>query len=315
MRALSISSDTLLSTLTLTLTTLLTIPYLTTAQAPQPPIIPNTLPACSTQCTPLLNAQNVCIPPAAQVTNEQTYKSCFCNSAYLTPLQNGVTGLCDQVCDAGSLTAIRNWFLGFCASGGGAATTAGVANKPSVTETVPSATSRDTALPATATVGSSTTDNGAAATNGPQGGWWSTHWNWVLFLILLAVLGALFSVGGVMIKRRYKRRQAAKAHPHNPYGPSNNNNNNSNNVEAGLGNTAQGRSTTQEMLQSGEWGPLAPSHHTGFREGYGKEKGVRFEEAVAASGDGGDAVIEVRKDESKRTNKVRKKGLFGGRKV
>ncbi|KAI9715778.1 MAG: hypothetical protein M1812_005777 [Candelaria pacifica] len=288
MRISFINSKLLLSTLTL-------LTHLTTAQQPPQPLLPTTLPPCSPQCTSLQNAQTLCLPPKAQLTNPQTYKTCFCQSAYLTPLQNGITGLCDQVCDTGSLTAIRNWFLGFCASGDGGTTTStvGAENKPSITETVASATSRDTTIPASATVGSTTSNDAATETNAPKGGWWSTHWNWVLFLILLLILSIIFSIGGVWIKRRYKRRQAAKTHFQNPdttitTTTTTNNNNNISGIEAGLGSSSSGgggpTSTSkitkgrhppprQEMLQNKEeWGPLTPSHHTGFKEGYGKEK-------------------------------------------
>ncbi len=153
-----------------------------------------------------------------------------------------------------------------------------------------------------------------------------------------------FSIGGVLLKRRYHRKRALKTSPQDPYLPyttptntnphnitSTNPNStnptnasNANNAEAGLGGGGGGirngirsgtgsvritnrRSTTQEMLQSGEWGPLAAGHHTGYKEGYGK--GVRF-------GEGSDTVSRPETAVVKRTdsrgNKVRKKRSLRG---
>lgn len=75
---------------------------------------PNGLPSCANQCQPLYTAQYACIPPQAPVTNEATYRSCFCQSGFLRTLYSTTRGLCDAVCPVNDLTRIRDWYLQSC---------------------------------------------------------------------------------------------------------------------------------------------------------------------------------------------------------
>jgi hypothetical protein len=77
-------------------------------------LISNSLPACGQQCPTLLQAQGGCVPPAAPVTNPNIYQSCFCQSAFLTPLFTGATSLC-PACSPAEMGTIESWFQESCA--------------------------------------------------------------------------------------------------------------------------------------------------------------------------------------------------------
>lgn len=72
-----------------------------------------TLPACAQQCQTLQQAQTICIPPAAPVTNQGIYQSCFCNSDLLKQLPAAPLAIC-PTCAPADLVTLQNWFAGFC---------------------------------------------------------------------------------------------------------------------------------------------------------------------------------------------------------
>ena len=75
------------------------------------------LPSCAQTCPTLLNAQTVCIPPGAPVTNVQTYKSCFCQSGYLNTLATDASTICDTTCTSQTdRTQIQSWYASYCAN-------------------------------------------------------------------------------------------------------------------------------------------------------------------------------------------------------
>ena len=124
------------------------------------------LPPCALQCPLLITANSGCVPPAAVVTNQGTYQSCFCQSAFLTTLYSSAIGLCDGVCQAGDTAKIQQWYIGLCRNGqvvtpggsNGAVTTTVAGGR---TTLVTSATARST------TSGSSN----ASASSHSQGSW------------------------------------------------------------------------------------------------------------------------------------------------
>ena len=107
-------------------------------------VIANTLPTCGQQCPILLQAQGGCVPPAAPVTNQGIYQSCFCQSTFLQPLYGGPTPLCPS-CSTGDMATVQNWFQGLCKAGapvvGGQQPTSTTSKPPSTTSTTPAATS------------------------------------------------------------------------------------------------------------------------------------------------------------------------------
>ena len=120
----------------------------------------NQLPTCAQNCQVLLNAQIVCVPPAAPVTNAQTYKSCFCQSGYLNTLGTDASTICDTTCTSQTdRTQIQSWYKSYCANAN--ALPSGTAAGISTTSTTPATASTGTA--ASTTAGSSATATAATA--------------------------------------------------------------------------------------------------------------------------------------------------------
>lgn len=79
-------------------------------------LISNLLPACGQQCAILLQAQAACLPPAAPVTDQKIYSSCFCQSAFLTPLITGGSAEICPACSTAEIGTIENWYQASCAA-------------------------------------------------------------------------------------------------------------------------------------------------------------------------------------------------------
>lgn len=101
-------------------------------------LISPTLPACAQQCATLLQAQAGCVPPAALVSDQSTYQSCFCQSAFLTPLAANPSTIC-PACSPVDLTTLQTWFTGFCTTGAQLPTSTTSSTSSSPTTTVPTA--------------------------------------------------------------------------------------------------------------------------------------------------------------------------------
>lgn len=81
----------------------------------------STFPACALSCTTLQQAQSGCVPPAAPVSNQATYVSCFCQSALLTSLHTTPDSVCDSFCTSESdRQLLMTWYNNYCSSGGNA---------------------------------------------------------------------------------------------------------------------------------------------------------------------------------------------------
>ena len=92
-----------------------------TAQTLVPIAASNAFPACALSCTPLLQAQGGCVPPAAPVTDQAVYVSCFCQSTLIAALHTSPDGTCDQWCTVESdRQELMAWYNNFCAAGGAA---------------------------------------------------------------------------------------------------------------------------------------------------------------------------------------------------
>ena len=130
-------------------------------------LIPTTLPACAQTCAVLQAAATGCVPPAAPVTDQNTYQSCFCQSALLSSLQTSSSNLCPSQCSDADYATIDTWYKSVCPSNNAAAppvvtvtttlmTSAVSATSPAVTATdlsesapssVPSGANADEAQP------------------------------------------------------------------------------------------------------------------------------------------------------------------------
>lgn len=111
------------------------------------------VPDCARQCTVLGQAETGCVPSGgAPVTDQNTYQSCFCQSALLTTLKTS-GALCQSVCSPDDATKISQFYVSLC--------NGPVQPAPAATTTVATTT------PSTATTSTQTggTTNGATAGN------------------------------------------------------------------------------------------------------------------------------------------------------
>lgn len=96
------------------LATLLTLLLLSAISAAQVGTVLDSskLPACALKCQTLLTAQAGCVPPAAAVTSQATYQSCFLESAFLANYKAGIaTGVCDSECPStDDRNKILSWY-------------------------------------------------------------------------------------------------------------------------------------------------------------------------------------------------------------
>lgn len=122
------------------------------------PFIPTTLPPCAQQCATLQQAQTGCVPPAAPVTDQGTYLSCFCESALLKPLSATPSTVC-SACSPADLQTLQSWFSGFCAPAGG---TGG--QQPTTLTTSSISSTPTTSVPTVAPTGSTSQIGAGGAT-------------------------------------------------------------------------------------------------------------------------------------------------------
>ncbi|PGH05280.1 hypothetical protein GX51_03001 [Blastomyces parvus] len=154
-----------------------------------------TFPECAVGCPLLQEAQANCIPPAAPATNQAIYNSCFCQSSLIQALHSSPNGVCDAVCPPAELSKLQQWYAGFCATGnpGGTQTT--------TTSTTSTTTSSDSGS-------GPETDSAGKVHYGPPPSWFSTHWRWVVMIIVLAVGFTALTFLLIYLKRRHKRKRA-----------------------------------------------------------------------------------------------------------
>ncbi|KAH8891822.1 hypothetical protein GQ53DRAFT_137811 [Thozetella sp. PMI_491] len=148
------------------------------------------LTGCFANCGPLYDANGACVPPAAPTADASSYDSCFCNNAVLKAFSTGTAGVCDNQCTgtdaATGLATIQSWYTSFCANIGQAAV--------------------ETTGTGTGTTAGSTGTSSASTGNSSGGGggtWISTHYQWVIFLIIMVLAIAGIWVGACIWRRKY----------------------------------------------------------------------------------------------------------------
>ncbi|KAG4437888.1 hypothetical protein IFR05_006607 [Cadophora sp. M221] len=144
------------------------------------------LPVCASKCGPLFDVQGKCSPPATSAIDE----NCFCTDSRLTVFDNdGTTGV-SLVCGAQSCTvpadmeAVKKWYDGFCAKG--------------------------KVVTTTASNGAVATQTGASkpkSTGASNPTWISTHYKWVIMIVVIffAIVGGW--IGACLLRRRYLRKK------------------------------------------------------------------------------------------------------------
>lgn len=150
----------------------------------------NKLPACAAGCQPLWDANGACVPPAVAAADAKVYGQCFCANHNVAAFSTAASGVCDNACpgDAKGMSSIAGWFSSFCDVKAG--------NTPKTTGA--------TSAGATSTPGSS---NSGSSNSGGGGDWLSTHWQWVIMLVILVVGIAGIWIGACIWRRRYLRKK------------------------------------------------------------------------------------------------------------
>ncbi|KAL7629482.1 hypothetical protein AAE478_001002 [Parahypoxylon ruwenzoriense] len=155
------------------------------AQQPVTTVVPfASLPSCAVRCGPLYDANGACVPPAAPSSDENTYNSCFCAYDSLQPFSRGTSGVCDDACtaDNAGLSGIQSWFTSFC-NGRAVATTT------------------------SSSAAGSSTGGANAGSNGGGGDWVSTHWKWVIMIVIIVVGIAGIWIGACIWRRKYLKKK------------------------------------------------------------------------------------------------------------
>jgi len=164
----------------------------------------NALPTCAQSCTLLQQAQSACVPPAAPVTDQATYQSCFCQSGYLTTLKTSAAGVCDTACGSSDQQQVQTWYLSTCQLG----TTDAAATVTPAGASTSAATVAGTSTTAPATASATAATSGSVAGSQQRNpSWWDRHWKWVVMVIVLFVAFVAIAVAGVLIRRHFDRKR------------------------------------------------------------------------------------------------------------
>ncbi|CAN8099846.1 unnamed protein product [Discula destructiva] len=157
-------------------------------------IIPfSTLPSCAASCGPLYDVNGKCVPPATAAASVQVYEQCFCADSRLAAFSSTTAGPCDAACAAtpDGFGSITSWYQSMCSS---------------VQALVDAGTTTVNADGSTTTIlGSSS--SGSSKSQGGGGGWLSTHWQWVVFIVIMVVGIAGIWIGAAIWRRHYLRKK------------------------------------------------------------------------------------------------------------
>lgn len=186
------------------LLTLLSTPSTIVAQGTTPNgnIVPfSTLPACAANCGHLYDAQGACSPPI-----QSNNLVCFCNDSRVSGLATGQNVCANNPCDAADIATIAAWFQSICAAATSPTTAVGGA----------ATTATDGSSQATG-ANSAGSNSGSGSTAGST--WLSTHWQYVVMLVVLIVGIAGLWVAAVLLRRRYNRKRETQYEMRPPGAP------------------------------------------------------------------------------------------------
>jgi hypothetical protein len=181
---------------------LLVAPVLVTAQNFLPSGADGNFPACAASCALLEQAQSTCLAQTGQQSSGLAAENCFCQSATLQGLYSTPDAICVAECPTASdRVNLRTWFTSFCAQvGQGVDPNASASGATSTT--VVTSTSTNTNGP-TSTAGTVSAEQHASS---GSKGWFSTHWQWIVMVIVLAVgLGGLAWLL-IFLRNRHRRK-------------------------------------------------------------------------------------------------------------
>ncbi|EED18561.1 integral membrane protein [Talaromyces stipitatus ATCC 10500] len=165
-------------------------------------------PACGLQCQLLLEAQSACVPPQARVSNTDTYVSCFCQSSLISGLPY-TASMCPTCTSASDQQLLINWYKSYCAGGFRSTLTNTATATTSTVSRTTSTTSTTSTTTAPARKGTSSSSTGVSS---DSKSWFSTHWQWVLMLIILVIGFSALAAGAVWLKKRLDAKQPGLYH-------------------------------------------------------------------------------------------------------
>ncbi|KAJ5963957.1 uncharacterized protein N7479_003833 [Penicillium vulpinum] len=154
----------------------------------------STFPQCGLTCTVLTNAETSC-----EAADASTWTSCFCQSALLTGLKT--SGSVCSTCSAADQTTLSTWYNNYCNSGGKDTTDTAATG----TNSSPDAASTSGVTKSDSTTNTNKSASASASDENPS--WWSSHWRWVIMLIVLVIGFSAIAVVGVWLKRRHDARR------------------------------------------------------------------------------------------------------------
>ncbi|PYH41313.1 uncharacterized protein BP01DRAFT_173213 [Aspergillus saccharolyticus JOP 1030-1] len=174
----------------------------TIANAQTVAILPSTasasFPSCGLTCFALRQAQQECLLPADSQTNSATDTECFCHSHNLTELHTSSDSICDDTCtNASDRSLIQTWYSNYCAL------------EAPLTQPETNGKEEENWQAHSA---QSVTKIRAYRRNDASQAWWSTHYKWVIMVIILVVGFTIISVVGVWAKRRHDRKYPGLYH-------------------------------------------------------------------------------------------------------
>ncbi|ERF75060.1 hypothetical protein EPUS_04842 [Endocarpon pusillum Z07020] len=218
-----------------------------------------TYPACAFNCDNLNGASAYCIQTNVGAS-QQTVDSCFCQRAEVTSFYIASTGVCDAFCTSDSdRSTLQSWFQNYCATAGFSAGQAAT-----VTTLVTS-----TRTPAATATGNSRTGAGTQpASTSQDGGWFASHWKWIVMVIVLFLGLSGVAVLAVCLKRRHARKVDKRRAALSGF------------------STARGGGSPETGHGRDMWGPHQHMAHTGGWD-YTTDQDREMREASAAGGGGG----------------------------
>lgn len=136
-------------------------------------------PSCAVNCSLLQQAQTECAD-----NDHATIASCFCQSSLIDQLHSSPDGVCDQVCTASDRALLHAWYGRYCSKNTKRDSVSALETPLEDTKMAPSQN---------------------FSTLKPRGGgdWWSTHYQWIIMVIVLIIGFTILTVLGVWLKRRH----------------------------------------------------------------------------------------------------------------
>ncbi|KAL2830362.1 hypothetical protein BJY01DRAFT_119246 [Aspergillus pseudoustus] len=196
----------------------------------------DSFPACGLTCPNLIQADDACTPPTTAVTNQQTYVTCFCQSALLAAFQTTPWGTCDTVCTTqADATLLQQWYNNFCANGGntedtdtssdtddetedsttGSSNSNNSNNNSNNSNNNSDSNSNNTDSTNSTAAADTASSSASGSRNNPQPqSWWDGHYKWVIMVIVLIVGFSTIAAVGIWLKKRHDAKHPNLYHGH-----------------------------------------------------------------------------------------------------